>query len=484
MAGGDYIVYALTGADETVALETGAELGGSKVTLDNEVYADSGFSTASGTITVSNAGTYFVIAHMAADRDASATGRSSIETKVHINGSLVSGCFTDGFIRRTSSADECSDCAFGLYELSASDTIELYKQRINLAGPDARLVGSTTTYNTSKTSLTVIEMNSDRDLLVLEATSTSDINPQTENSAIDVPWDVNTRVDSGSFTHSTTVNPAEITLAAGRYLVTYSDTYSRDTDTSIRTGVYARLQLDGADIPGSQSNSYMRGSQSGESILRGNLSCATIFDATASQVLKLVVAAEGSGVSIAKTRLTDVARLCVYRMDGSESSWKAVSTSTQSIGATATTTVIYDSSAAPGWVDAAYTLSGNLVRVPISSKFLCLHSVMADDGATNRCAPWQHFWVDSSIDNLYGSGNRYARNNGGMEMVAPTIGAVVSSTVGPVTNIGVRNASRATGGSIDRVASTGGFCGLDLSTIGTGTPPAPAPAVDSYIFVA
>lgn len=482
MAGGDYIVYALTGADETVALETGAELGGSKITLDNEVYADSGFSTASGTITVSNAGVYFIINHMAADRGAAGAARTSFETKIHINGSLVSGCFTDGFIRRSASADECSDCAFGMYELSASDTIEMFKQRVNLLGSDGRLVGATTTYNTSKTSLTVIEMNTDRDLLILEATSTSDINPQTENSDTDVPWDVNRRVDSDSFTHSETVNPAEITLAAGRYLVTYSDTYSRDTDTNGRTGVYARLVLDGTAIPGSYSNNYLRGSQSGESILRGNLSCATIFDATASQVLKLVVAAEGNGVAIAKTRLTDVARMCVYRMDGSESSWKVVSTSTQDIGSTVTTKLIYDSTSAPGFLDGAYILGIDLVQVPINSKFLCLHSVVGDNGSSNRNTPWEYFQVDSSIDNLYGTGNRYARNSAGMEAVVPTCGSVISSTAGPITDIQVRNASRAASGILNRMASTGGFCGLDLSTIGTGTPPVFASTM-SYVFV-
>ena len=158
MAAGDYIVYALT-SDETIALETGAGTGGSKVTLDSVVDSVGSWSPSSGTVTVANTGPHLVIAHMAMDRAATGANRTSAELKIHVNGSLVSGCYTDGFIRRNNLADEANDCAFGIYDLTASDTIELYKQRINLAGSDGRLLGSTTTYNTGVTALTVIELN-------------------------------------------------------------------------------------------------------------------------------------------------------------------------------------------------------------------------------------------------------------------------------------------------------------------------------------
>lgn len=448
-ASGDYVVYSL-GADQTVTTTD------TKVSLDTPDHLDAGsYSAASGTVTVTDAGLYLVIAQMSADRSATGTDRSALETTVRVNGSVVAGTRTDSYIRRiTSDAVNC--CAFGIYSLAAGDTLDLYAQRLNGSGSDCRLLGSTTTYNTGVTAITVVRLDDTEPVCIVEALVADNINPATTNGEIDVPWSSNVAVDEG-FAHSETVDNDEINLdEAGRYLVVYSDSYSRVSSSS-RTNVYARLKLDGADVAGSWSSNYTRGAP--QSLLRGSISCATIVEtSSADQKLKLTISTEGGNT--AKTREHAKARMVVYKLPSGARSFKVGSTSTENIGSTTDLTLDFSSSE---WIDAGYSLVSNQVTVANASPTLLLSGVVSDPGNTDRVTPWQRFYVDGA-EQLIGTSSAYARNVGGMEMTANASGAVFE--VGGSQTVDVRSLSRVVDGTANpRVASTGAFCGLDLASL-------------------
>ena len=236
----------------------------SSVTLDTEVIIDSDtYSTSSGVITVKETGTYLIINHAAIDRGGG-SNRTSGETFLHINNTLVSGNYTDGYIRRNGGCEETSACAYGIHELTANDTVELRKLRINQAGSDGRILGNVTTYLDANTSLSLIRLDENEVTCILEGAAGDTSSLTTTDSFLDQTWTTQTRLDAG-YTH--TSGSANITIdSPGKYLVCYSNSWERATDSGTRTGVYERLELDSSDVAGSYSNNYIRGTQSGEQI--------------------------------------------------------------------------------------------------------------------------------------------------------------------------------------------------------------------------
>ena len=447
---GDSIVYSLQTADETINLTE------STVTLDTVVQSDAAtFSESSGVITVSTTGTYFIINHMAADRNTSGSNRTSVETFLFINGSLVTGAYTDGYIRRTNGADEYSDCSYGIYDLTAGDTVEMRKLRINAAGSDGRLVGLSTTYIPAKTTLSMVRLDETAATCILEANGTDTSSLTVTDAFVDQTWSVQTRVDSG-YTHVS--GSANIQLdAIGRYLVCYSNSWQRATDTATRTGVYERLDLSGSDVPGTFDNNYLRGSQNAESILRGNNSSATIIETTSvNEILKLKAAREGGAITC--DRLPLKSRICIYKLDSSKA-FKIDSTSTENISPAAETTATYDSSV---FIDAGFSLATNQVTVTDGSKFLFLTGIEGDIPVAARSEPFHRIRVNG-INSNNGTGLGYSRSSGGMYKASPTAGIIAS--IGNSETVEVRMNTLSTASNCTRVANSSGFCGLDLNSL-------------------
>jgi hypothetical protein len=447
---GDSIVYAMTATTSTVTLTEAT------APLDTEVQNNSAtYSTSSGVITVSTTGTYLIINHASVDRGTSGSNRTSAETFLHINGSLVTGSYTDGYIRRNSGSDECTSCAFGIYELTANDTIEMRSLRINGAGSSGRLVGNSTTYTDAKTSLTMVRLDENAATCILEGAVGDTSSLTASDSFDDQTWTTQTRLDSG-YTHVS--GSADIQLdAAGRYLVCYSNSWLRATDNSTRTGVYERLDLAGSDVGGSYANNYIRGSQNAESILRGNNSACTIIETTsANQILKLKSAREAGAITC--DRLPLKSRICIYKLD-SVTSFKVGSTSTENISPSTKTTVTYDSSE---WLDSGYSLSTNQITCSNASKYLLLNTMEGDIPTSTRAEPYQKIAV-SGFDNVYGTGSGYSRNGGAMYKSSPNLGIV--SDVGASGTVEVNTISGSSAVNCTRVANSGGFCGIDLNTL-------------------
>lgn len=468
---GDAIVYSLASGTQTLSTTE------STISLDTVVMTDAeSYSTSSGVITVLTSGLYLIINHLAVDRGTTGSNRTSGESFLHINNTLVSGCYTDGYIRRSSSADEFSDTAYGIYELSANDTVELRQLRINSAGSDGRIIGNATTYATANSALTIIKLDDSATCCILEGASGDTSSLTSNDSFADQTWTTQTRLDTG-FTH--TSGSANIQLdAVGKYIVMYSNSWSRDTDSASRVGVYERLNLDGSAVGGSWDNNYIRGSQSAESITRGNNSSCTIVETTSvNEIIKLEAAKEASAINC--SRLPLKSRICIYKLPDDARSARATLTGTQNMASTTEVTMGYNVS---DWMDTGFSLASNQITCANAGNYLFLTAAHADTGVT-RNEPWQWFRVDSVKVN-HGTGSGYNRNSGSMQKVSPNVGVV--SAVDASDAVDVRNDSLASNGTANMVGGSGAFCALDLSTLeepAVGGGFSPAYAVNSNIVL-
>lgn len=447
---GDKIVYSLATANSTLSTTE------STIPLDTTVgtvNADT-YTTSSGVITVKETGLYMVINNLVVDRNTSGSSRTSGESFLHINNTLVTGAYTDGYLRRASAADEFADTGYGIYELTTNDTVEARQLRINSVGSDGRILGNATTYATANTSLTLIRLDDSAPCCILEGAAGDTSSLTASDSLANQTWSTQTRLDTG-YTH--TSGSASITIDdAGKYLVMYSNSWSRSTVSTTRTGVYERLALDGTAIGGTWDNNYIRGNQSGELIMRGNNSSATIIETTtANEVLTLGSYREAGAITC--SRLPLKSRLCIYKLNDVKS-FRVESSSTQSVGSTTEVTMTYDSSA---WTDTGFSLSANQITCADASDYLFLTSVHSDTGVT-RNEPWQWFRVGGTKVN-HGTGSGYNRNSGSTQRVSPNVGIVAAVTASQAVD--VRNDSLSSNGTSPRVANTGAFAGLDLATL-------------------
>lgn len=414
------------------------------------------YSAAGGVLTIKEDGLYLIMNHLSVDRGGG-SNRTSGESFLYINGVKVSGCHTDGFLRRASGSDEFSDTAYGLYELTDGDTVELVQNRINVAGSNADVVGTTTTNTPFKTTLTITKLNTDDATCILEG-AVGDAQSMSDNDNFDdVTWTTQTRLDTG-YTH--TSGSANIQLdEAGRYLIMYSDTWERTVQSTIRSGVYHRLELDGVDVSGSYDNNYIRGSQTSEHIMYGNNSACTLIETgDANEIVKLKVAQEAGGLTLNRIPLSS--RICIYKLPASAKSFKVDSTSVQNLGSTTQATVTYDNSE---WIDTGFSLASNQVTVADATKMFFMQSVEADNGTGQRCEPFQWFAIDG-VRNIYGSGSGYCRASGGTYKTTPNVGLIIDITAGQTVE--VKNQSFAANATNqNRTSGSGAFCGLDLNSL-------------------
>jgi len=451
---GDSIIYALNNSTEVLNLTE------STIALDTVVLSDTAtYSVSGGVITVLATGTYLIMNHLAVDRDTAGGNRTSGESFLHINGTLVSGCYTDGYLRRNSGDDEWSDTGFGIYELTANDTVELRKLRINANGANGRVVGNVTSFTPAKTALQMIRLDENAETLILEGAVGDTSALSVNDTDTDQTWTTELRKDA-NYTHAASSADVAI-IASGTYLVCYSNSWLRATDNSTRTGVYERLEVNGVDLAGSWANNYIRGSQSGESILRGNNSiCMLVRTSSPSEILKLISAREAGG--IVNNRLPLKSRLAIYELD-SVDTFKIGSASTQSVGGSSAVTLVYDDSTSPYWIDSPYSLASDQVSVTDASRYLMLQAVTSDVGGSTRNSPFQWPRVNGSTDLYYGTGSNYSRSSGSMQRTSMSFGQILDLAASD--DMEARNQSQASNATRARQISSGGFAGIDLSTL-------------------
>lgn len=428
--------------------------------FDTEDHRDSSLYNAisSGEVRVLSDGLYLVMASLVADR-LGGSNRSTVRGFVRIN-DTAKPVGASIFIRRVSGHDSDETTMAGIFRLSANDDIELGAEKLH-SGSDAYWTGSVNSNTTQNSSMTVLRLNKNNPFISLTNTGTANDQQLTaDDTDTDMNWNSQTEIDTDFYTHSTSTNPDEITLKqAGKYLVCYTNYWERLTDDATRTGVYERLQLDGTTVPGTFSNNYIRGSQSGESILKSHNNAITLIETTsADQVVKLTAAREAGAITC--ERKSTESSIQIYLLHGNEEVFSVGSTSTENVGSTTGFVPTFDST---DFIDSNYSLSSNQITVTGNKSLLMGGAYHTDSSDSARVAPRLSMRANATESLLF-AGAGYNRSDGTMQRTSPQVVGIVEPTDGQTVDL--FNISTAVSGtSTNRVASSGRFWGLDINTL-------------------
>jgi len=241
---------------------------------DTTVRQDGNYSLSGSDITLTNAGHYLALYGSRFD-STGGSNRSEIQSQLRLGGADLETGWSQCYIRRSNGANECITSGGGIINVSASDTLGLRSFRTDSNSS----AGVQRASNAS--GIQVVKLNDDWDYLRLSKSGTQ--TGPTSSSWVDVTYNVQDEYDTGSFTH--TSGSANITLdTAGHYMV-FANTYGTIGTSSDRSLVRQRLTLNGAEVDGSLSNIYLRGSNNTS---EGATSIGTIIETTsASQVLNV-----------------------------------------------------------------------------------------------------------------------------------------------------------------------------------------------------
>lgn len=178
----------------------------------------------------------------------SGTNRSEIQSQLMLDGVDLATGWSQGYIRRSDGQNATITAGGGIIDVADNgDVLSLISYRTDDNGAGVKRAANATGIQLLK-----LDDNWDYARLSLAADQAG----PTTGAWVDVAYDTQNELDTGSFAHNEATNPNEITLkAAGHYLV-IANTYGFQSDD--RTILKHRLTLDGTLIDGSQTTAYIR----------------------------------------------------------------------------------------------------------------------------------------------------------------------------------------------------------------------------------
>ncbi|MCK5027368.1 MAG: hypothetical protein KAS07_03040, partial [Candidatus Pacebacteria bacterium] len=186
--------------------------------------------------------------------------RSEFQTQLRLNGSDLPIGWSQGFMNRTSGANEAFTAGGGIIEVATNDDPLV----LRTFRTDANSAGAARAANVS--SITLLALDDTWDYIRLSRTNTQ--TGPTSATWVDVQYNRQDEYDTSSFTHSTTTNSNNITLkTVGHYLV-FANTYGAIT-TADKTLVRQRLTLGGTQIDGTLTTVLNHGNVNGNSTMEG-----------------------------------------------------------------------------------------------------------------------------------------------------------------------------------------------------------------------
>ncbi|MCP4650974.1 MAG: PQQ-binding-like beta-propeller repeat protein [PVC group bacterium] len=386
---GDFAIYReATGGEASTA--TAAD-----VTWDTTVSADATFSISANTsVDLSEGGHYFVMYNIGW-LGSGGNRRSEQQMWLNLAGSEIVWGRSTGYIRR-SNAMEAWQFGAAIINANAGDDLKIVEQR-------------TDTYPTMVTnrianssSLMVLKLNDNWDYARISEAGGGQAFSSTTATA--VTWDTNDELDTGSFTH--TGDTDQITLkTAGHYLVTAN--IEMLTSGTSRTAGSMYLSLDGTEIDGTRTTSYIRGTD-------GTNNNTAVFSgiietSSADQVLRVMMYEKtGSNPTIVANK----AGITIVKLPDTADYVRLVKTTTQAVDGT-DDPITWDSQVELD--TGSFGNSSNLVTFTQDSDYLFLATFWAD-GTTNNSRNYPHWeWRKSGTKIQYGSGGKYSRGTGSAE---------------------------------------------------------------------
>lgn len=291
-ADGDFVTFRESTGDETIAQSPSISDMGWDTTVSNT----SGTYTLQANtydIRLGDTGHYLVLYSLPTyDPAGSNSERTDSIAWLELAGTDLAYGFSQGYIRRQTNNFEGYNAGAAIIDATAAQflSVEMQRRDTNTDSVSRR---------PSKSGISILKLVDTWDYLRLRvATRSANISGNT--SFVDVDWDTQDEVDTGSFAHDTGSSPDEITLsgAAGdHFLVTANVSLNQDANSSVRQNYEMRLALGGNEIDGTRVTTYIRGNPNSDGTYSGVLAYSGIItkQAATDEILTVQVRRESQG---------------------------------------------------------------------------------------------------------------------------------------------------------------------------------------------
>lgn len=330
--------------------------------------------------------------------------RSEIIGKLNLDGADLPAGWSQSYMRRQEGNDEAINSGGAIIEVnSPGDILQLRSLRTDTNTGDGltRVAG--------ENAIQLIKLDDAWPYIRLVGGVGTQPLAGGGSSWDEVTYDTELEKDTG-FTF--TAGTSDITLdAAGHYLI-MANSYLEMTPNGNRDGCVQRVTLDGSEVSGSRTTTYIRGQADGNGTFTGVTATGMIIEATAGQVLNIEIQQRGTqDINITE----DKTALSIVKLpDGVDYIRLEDLLSKQNLNPTTLTALNYDDAGSQIEVDSAFShsVSTNPSRVTVNAAgdYLFLSTQYADPEVQQRVFYNQGWQVNGGGMLGYGQTGNYARN--------------------------------------------------------------------------
>ena len=283
--GGTFLEKAIltetTGGETIARATTGTGLGPVLVHDFDTSAVDATYELTAPTTLALSSGRHLLIYSTRFDT-AAGTNRAEFISNLTLAGAQLQAGTSQGFIRRLGGADETVMSGGAIINVAADDDVVTLETRRSDTNANTNLPAREPNF----TSMQLLRLDDSWPYLNLQRTTNQ------AGTVGTVGANVTFETDNSPGTHGTafsyTAGSSDITLnETGLYLVFANTQLEKAAANNVRTNYSQTLTLDGTEVAGSKTTTYLRGNANGENAQSGVATVGRIVSATAGQVLRV-----------------------------------------------------------------------------------------------------------------------------------------------------------------------------------------------------
>ncbi|MDB4754451.1 hypothetical protein OAF84_04135 [Akkermansiaceae bacterium] len=390
---------------------------------------------------------------------AAGTTRAEILTNLTLAGAELAIGRSQGYIRRQSGSNETVMSGGGIITVANDDDILTLQSR---RSDDNSVTTVVPARFANGTAIQLLKLDDNWDFLSVQRSSNQA--GTVGGTAVDVAYDQIAASSSLGTAFSFTAGTSDVTLnEAGLYLVFANTRIEKGDTNNTRTNYQQRLTLDGAEVEGSKTTTYLRGEGNGEDTQSGVTAIGTLVSATPGQILNVELKMESGG--FASTIQGNETALTIVKLPFTAKSISLLHGASQEVNNAATTPIIFDTLNG-GSSAFSHTSGTSQVTVNATDDYLFFGSIFTSSDSANdnhiRVVPWQGWQIDGAGGQIArGRGAAYNRDNGGNRTSGSWGGLLASLSSGQVVEL----TSEALAGGNLGLTSSVSLRGLSISSL-------------------
>jgi len=390
---------------------------------------------------------------------AAGTTRAEILTNLTLAGAELAIGRSQGYIRRQSGANETVMSGGGIITVANDDDILTLQSR---RSDDNSMTTVVPARFANGTAIQLLKLDDNWDFLSVQRSSNQAGTVGT--GGVDVAYDQIAASSSLGTAFSFTAGTSDVTLnEAGLYLVFANTRIEKADANNARTNYQQRLTLDGVEVEGSKTTTYLRGEGNGEDAQSGVAAIGTLVSATPGQILNVELTLEPGGA--ASTIQGNETALTIVKLPLTAKSISLVHGASQEVNNAATTPIIFDTLNG-GSSAFSHTSGTSQVTVNATDDYLFFGSIFTQSDIANdnhsRVVPLQGWQIDGAGGQIArGRGAAYNRDNGNARLSGSWGGLLAPLSSGQVVELTTESLATANLGLTSSVS----LRGLSISSL-------------------